>query len=41
LGKKVFGLRVLLTAAKPGVIGDLLRETWKSKAPARLAATLD
>ena len=37
-GKKVVGLRVLLIAAKSKVVGELLREAWKSKAPARLLA---
>jgi hypothetical protein len=37
-GKKVVGLRVLLTAAKPGVVHELLREAWLGKAPKRLVA---
>jgi hypothetical protein len=37
-GKKVVGLRVLLTAAKATVVNDLLREAWSSKAPKRLLA---
>ncbi len=37
-GKKVVGLRVLLTAAKPAVVAALLREAWKGKAPKRLLA---
>lgn len=40
-GKKVVGLRVLLTAAKPAAVAALLREAWKGKAPKRLAAALD
>ena len=40
-GKKVVGLRVLLTAARPDVVAALLREAWKGKAPKRLVATLD
>jgi hypothetical protein len=37
-GKKVVGLRVLLTAAKGQVVNELLDEAWSSKAPKRLAA---
>ena len=38
-GKKIVGLRVLLTAAKAAVVNDLLREAWARKAPKRLVAT--
>lgn len=39
-GKKVAGLRVLLTAAKVNVVHALLREAWSGKAPKRLVAAL-
>ena len=40
-GKKIVGLRVLLPAAKPAVVGALLRDAWKGKAPKRLVAALE
>jgi hypothetical protein len=35
-GKKVVGLRVLLAAASPAVVHQLVSQAWASKAPKRL-----
>ena len=35
-GKKAEGLRVILAAAKAGVVHAMLREAWRAKAPKRL-----
>ena len=35
-GKKVVGVRVLLTKARPAVVRDLLLKAWRRKAPREL-----
>ena len=35
-GTKLSGVRVELTAADAGLVGDLLEEAWRRRAPARL-----
>jgi len=40
-GKAVRGLRVLLSAAPPGRVEELLAEAWRRKAPKRLTAEYD
>jgi hypothetical protein len=40
-GKAVRGLRVLLPAARPERVEELLAEAWRRKAPKRLAAEYD
>jgi len=37
-GKKVVGVRVALSKARPLVVSDLIHQAWKYKAPKRLAA---
>jgi hypothetical protein len=37
-GQRLRGLRVLLAAADAGRVAELLEESWRRKAPARLAA---
>ena len=39
-GKKLSGVRVELTAADAGLVGDLLEEAWRRRAPARLLRDL-
>lgn len=38
-GKKIAGLRVVLSKAEPIVVNDLIRQAWQNKAPKRLVAT--
>jgi len=40
-GGKTRGVRVNLPAAAPGRVGELLAESWRRKAPAKLIAELD
>jgi hypothetical protein len=37
-GRRLRGLRILLTAAGQDQVAELLEESWRRKAPARLAA---
>lgn len=39
-GRQVKGLRVLLPAARPDVVGKLLAQAWSAKAPKRLLASM-
>ena len=39
-GKKLSGVRVELAAADAGLVGDLLEEAWRRRAPARLLRDL-
>ena len=38
-GKRVVGLRVSLSKAKPGLVRNLLKQSWSRKAPKRLLAS--
>jgi hypothetical protein len=40
-GKKLAGVRVTLSAAKPAAVFDLLRSSWRRKAPKRAVAAFD
>jgi hypothetical protein len=40
-GKKLSGVRVRLADADAAVVGELLSDAWRRKAPARLAASFD
>jgi hypothetical protein len=39
-GKRVVGLRVALSKAKPGLVKKLLEQSWSRKAPKRLLASI-
>lgn len=40
-GKKLAGLRVNLASARPAAVRDLLRSSWRCKAPKRLVAAFE
>ena len=40
-GRKVRGVRISLPDAAPGRVRELIEESWRRKAPARLIAELD
>jgi hypothetical protein len=40
-GKKLAGVRVNLSAARPAAVRDLLDASWRRKAPKRLVAAVD
>lgn len=39
-GKRIAGLRVVLSKAKPAVVNGLIRKAWEYKAPKRLVETV-